>query len=119
MDWLDFLAKFWPHLAAGFTFLAALLASAHALLNKRDSRAALLWMGFIWLLPALGPVLYLVFGINRIRRHALALRVNQSLSDAGRGPIPEDMGEPNLPEAQHLRLLAQVVDRVAGRPLTT
>ena len=43
MNWLDHIARFWPHLAAGFDLLAALLASAHALLHKRDSRAATLW----------------------------------------------------------------------------
>ena len=45
MDWLDKLSRFWPHLAAGFDLLAALLASIHALLHKRDSRAATLWLG--------------------------------------------------------------------------
>jgi cardiolipin synthase len=57
MNWQDQLTKFWPHLAAGFSFLASLLASIHAVLNKRDSRAAALWLGFIWLLPFVGPVL--------------------------------------------------------------
>ena len=68
LDWLEPLARFWPHLAAGFHFLAALLASMHALLHQRDARAAALWLATIWFLPALGPLLYLVFGVNRIRR---------------------------------------------------
>lgn len=114
MDWLDHLAEYWPYLVAGFSFLATLLASIHAVLYKRDSRAAALWLGFIWLLPAVGPVLYIALGINRIRRHALSLR-------AGLGPIPkpipEDMGEPQQLEADHLRMLARVVDRVATQPL--
>src|SRR5213083_2378778 len=71
MNWLHHLAEFWPHLAAGFSFLASLIASIHAVLNKRDSRAAALWLGFIWLLPLLGPVLYLALGVNRNRRQAL------------------------------------------------
>lgn len=112
VDWLDHLNEFWPHLVAGFSFLAALLASIHAVLYKRDSRAAVLWVGLVWLLPVLGPVLYIALGINRIRRHALSLR-------AGRrpNPIPEDMGEPHQIEAEHLRMLAQVVSRVATQPL--
>jgi cardiolipin synthase len=112
MDWLDHLTEFWPHLVAGFSFLAALLASVHAVLHKRDSRAAVLWVGLVWLLPAVGPVLYIALGINRIRRHALSLRVGQLPR-----PIPEDMGEPQQIEADHLRMLARVVDRVATRPL--
>ena len=78
MDWLNLINRYWPHLAAGFDFLAALLASAHALLHKRDTRAATLWIGVIWLMPGLGPVLYLVFGVNRIRRRAISLRLNKT-----------------------------------------
>ncbi len=119
MDWLDYLSRFWPHIAAGFDFLAALLASIHAILNKRDSRAAVLWLGFIWFLPVIGPVLYLALGVNRIRRRALSLRVGGTPpSDASRKSIPKDMGEPHRPGAKHLRMLAEVVDRVATRPLT-
>jgi cardiolipin synthase len=117
MNWVHQLAEFWPHLAAGFSFLASLIASIHAVLNKRDPRAAALWLGFIWLLPLLGPVLYLALGVNRIRRHAQSLRVGHGPSDAVPQPIPEDMGEPQRPEAEHLRMLARVVDRVATRPL--
>ena len=117
MNWLHHLAEFWPHLAAGFSFLAALLASIHAVLNKRDSRAAALWLGFIWLLPLLGSVFYLALGVNRIRRHAQSLRAGRGSSAAMPKPIPEDMGEPQRPEAEHLRMLARVVDHVATQPL--
>ena len=106
MDWLDKLARFWPHLVAGFDLLAAVLASCHALLNKRDSRAATLWIGIIWLLPVLGPALYLVFGVNRIRRRALSLGVHQTITR----PVPENLGEPEHDGAEHLKLLARVVD---------
>ena len=117
MNWQDHLAEFWPHLASGFGFLASLLASIHAVLNKRDSRAAALWLGFIWLLPFVGPLLYLALGINRIRRHALSLRIGREAGDASPKPILDDMGEPHRVEAQHLRMLAHVVNRVAKRPL--
>lgn len=116
MHWLDPLERVWPHLVAVLAFVAALLSSIHALLNKRDSRAAVLWLGFIWLMPLVGPILYLALGVNRIRRKALSLRAGNP-TDLRR-EIPEDMGEPDKPEAQHLRMLARVVDRVAMRPLT-
>lgn len=115
MQWLDPLERIWPHLVAGLAFLGALLASLHALLNKRDSRAAVLWLGFIWLMPLLGPILYLALGVNRIRRKALSLRAESATGV--RRPFPEDMGEPDKPEAAHLRMLARVVDRVATRHL--
>src|SRR5712691_5294276 len=105
MNWFDNISRFWPHLAAGFHFLAALLASGHALLNKRDSRAATLWIGVIWSLPLFGPILYLALGINRIRRRAVSLGVHRSLSRS----IPEDLGELEHQGAEHLNLLARAV----------
>jgi cardiolipin synthase len=117
MQWLDKLAAFWPHLAAGFVFLAALLAAIHAILNKRDSRAALLWIGVVWLLPLVGPVLYLAFGVNRIRRRAHSLGVGRAAGHAVPQPISKDMGEPHQIEAGHLRTLAHVVNRVVMRPM--
>jgi len=114
MDWLDRITQFWPHLAAGFDFLAALFASIHALLHKRDSRAATLWLGLIWFLPLLGPILYLSLGVNRIRRRALSLGVHKTFSR----PIPENLGEPQPAGAEHLKMLARVVSRVVTQPLT-
>ncbi|MGA2801048.1 MAG: cardiolipin synthase [Verrucomicrobiota bacterium] len=115
MNWLDQIARFWPHLAAGFGLLAALLASAHALLHKRDSRATTLWLGFIWLLPLFGPIFYLVLGVNRIRRRAVSLGVHKTFSR----PVPKNLGEPEHEGAEHLKMLARVVSRVVAQPLTT
>jgi len=114
MNWLDQLSQFWPHLAAGFDFLAALFASIHALLHKRDVRAATIWIGVVWLMPLFGPILYLVLGVNRIRRRAIQLGVNKTFSR----PIPENLGEPQPAGAEHLKMLARVVGRVVAQPLT-
>jgi len=114
MDWLDRLTQFWPHLAAGFDIIACLLASTHALLHKRDTRAATIWLGVIWFLPALGPLLYLVLGVNRIRRRAIKLGVHKTYSR----PIPENLGEPEPEGAEHLQHIARVVSRVASQTLT-
>jgi cardiolipin synthase len=115
MDYsLNLICRYWPHLAAGFDFLAALLASVHALLHKRDSRAATLWLGLIWFLPAFGPILYLVLGVNRIRRRAVSLGVHKT----SHGRIPKDLGERHHDGAEHLKMLARVVGRVVAQPLT-
>ena len=98
----------------GFHALAALLASVHALLNKRDSRAAALWLGIIWFLPVLGPMLYLALGVNRIRRKAISLGVRKNLLRA----VPQNLGESELSKVEHLQMLARVVGRVVARPLT-
>ena len=115
VHWLDMASRSWPHIAAGFDFCAALLASSHALLHKRDTRAATIWLGVVWLLPLFGPILYLVLGVNRVRRRAIKLAVHGTL---GR-PVPENLGEPEPVGSEHLRLLARVVSRVIPQPLTT
>ena len=113
MDWLDHLARFWPHFAAGFDLLACVLASSHALLHKRDTRSATIWIGVIWVLPAVGPLFYLALGVNRIRRRAIRLGVHKTFSRA----IPENLGEPEHAGAEHLKMLGRVVGRVVERPL--
>jgi cardiolipin synthase len=114
INWFDKIYRFWPQLVAGFHFFAALLASVHALLNKRDSRAAALWLGTIWFLPVLGPMLYLALGVNRIRRRAISLGVHKTVVR----PIPQNLGESQLSGVEHLQTLARLANRVVARPLT-
>ncbi|HET8539917.1 MAG TPA: phospholipase D-like domain-containing protein [Anaeromyxobacter sp.] len=93
----------------------SLAATGHVVLNKRDVRAALGWVGFIWFAPVLGAVAYLVLGVNRIRRRAQALRlpeVRARLPEALRPPPP-----PLPPEAEHLRSLVALADGAVRRPL--
>ena len=114
MHWLDYLLRFWPHVAAGFDVVACTLASGHALLHKRDHRAATIWIGVVWTLPALGPLLYLALGVNRIRRHAIKLAVHKNYCR----PVPENLGEPEHAGAEHLKHIAAVVSHVVTQPLT-
>jgi cardiolipin synthase len=114
MTWHAVIDQFWPHIAAGFYLLACLLATGHTLLYKRDTRAAIIWLSVIWTLPALGPLLYLVLGVNRIRRRAIQLGVHNTLSR----PVPENLGEPEPAGAEHLQHIARVVNRIATQPLT-
>jgi cardiolipin synthase A/B len=46
----------------------------HVLFNKRDVAASVGWIGLAWLSPIFGSVLYLIFGINRVKRRANQLR---------------------------------------------
>jgi cardiolipin synthase len=57
-------------LIAIFHLIIMPLAAVHALICKRDHRAALGWIGVIVLFPLAGPLLYLFFGINRLRTRA-------------------------------------------------
>ncbi|HEV2456168.1 MAG TPA: cardiolipin synthase [Verrucomicrobiae bacterium] len=112
MSRLDAISRFWPHLSI-VCFVAAVLACGHALLHKRDSRAAALWIGIIWLVPVLGPILYITFGINRIRRRAVSLGVHNTITRQ----VPDNFGETEQVEAQHLRMLSRVVSRVVAQLL--
>jgi len=53
---------------------AAAALTVHAVLSRKDSRTTIAWVGLIWLAPVVGGLLYLVLGINRIRRKAIRAR---------------------------------------------
>ncbi len=57
----------------GIWVAAAAWAAGHALINKRDPRAALGWIVVSLFIPLAGPLLYFFFGINRIRTKAQVL----------------------------------------------
>lgn len=106
-------------LFAVFYVCLALVASGHAILSKEDSRAAVAWVGVIWLAPLMGSVLYLMFGINRIRRRAAELRGEMPRVEQGtavRAYAPEKM---NRALAREIRSLARLADRVSRQPLLT
>jgi cardiolipin synthase A/B len=54
--------------------LCAVFGAVHALLTKPDPRSALGWIATCWLLPFAGTILYLLFGVNRVRTRARQLR---------------------------------------------
>src|SRR6185369_3825397 len=60
----------YPLLVTLASFVVAVFASAHVVLYKRDVRAAIGWVGVIWLTPFIGSLLYLALGINRVKRKA-------------------------------------------------
>jgi cardiolipin synthase len=89
---------------------AAAFAAGHAIVYKRDPRSASLWVLVVILLPAAGPVLYALFGVNRVQRRAARLRGTQLR------PRPLLNLEQTLPGTQ-LGPLARLVSAVAERPL--
>lgn len=46
----------------------ALFTTSHILLHKRQPRSALVWIVWVWILPLLGSLAYLYFGLNRVGR---------------------------------------------------
>jgi cardiolipin synthase A/B len=57
-------------IASLLVLTAGILAAGHALLHNRDSRAAFGWIALCFILPVAGPIIYLVFGINRVTHRA-------------------------------------------------
>lgn len=117
-DLWDLLRDIWPHLLATLHLVVATAASAHVVLRKRDSRAAISWAGLIWLSPFIGAILYTVFGINRIRRKAHSLRGQPYAtlrSAVGSAPAraPDQLG----PDVTQLESLADLMGRVTQLPL--
>ncbi len=70
---MSILLELWPWLTAGIHLILALCAAGHAVMRKRDTRAAIGWVGLIWLTPLIGSLLYFSLGINRIRRRGTAI----------------------------------------------
>ena len=91
--------------------VAALFASGHAVLYKRESRSASLWVILIWVMPVLGPILYMLMGVNRVQRRAVRLRAFMVRHRADPQTIP---GEP---PGTHLAPLARMLNNVVERPL--
>jgi cardiolipin synthase A/B len=58
-----------------FHISLALVSAGHALLFKRDPRAALGWIAVSLAFPVAGPLLYFLFGVNRVRTRARKLNI--------------------------------------------
>ena len=122
MSWSVGFGELWPWLLALAVPVVQGAAAVHVLLRKRDVRAAVGWMGLIWLAPIVGTVVYVLFGVNRIKRKAKALRSGaDGYEDVTEdGPCRTSELEALLgPEKQHLAGLAPLGDRVTDRPLLT
>lgn len=114
-DWLD---AWWPYLAAG-AFAAELAAAAHAVLNKREVRAATAWVGLILLVPIAGALLYVLLGINRINRTAARVRgAMRRYEHTSHERLEADQLEAGLdPADAHLAQIARTIDRTGRWPL--
>lgn len=115
---MDAIERIGLWLIAALDIVVSLIASAHVIVRKRDSRAAFAWVGVIWLVPAVGALLYVLFGINRLRRKAHALKVPRTriAKTAREACAPEDVVR-RVAEAAHLSGLARLSDRIIRQPL--
>lgn len=73
MDWSTLL-RGWQLGIVGVGLVLSVWAAAHAVMYRRDPRAAALWVGIVFLVPLFGSLLYFLFGVNRMQRWAGAVR---------------------------------------------
>jgi cardiolipin synthase A/B len=108
----------WGYFIGALSLVMSVVASGHALLYKRDSRAAALWVALTWLVPIIGALSYFVLGINRLRKPGAARRARATIPRQGSiAELPEALDWHLPPESKHLLALARVVNIVAQRPL--
>ncbi len=98
----------------------ALMTAGHALLHKREPRAALGWVAVCLFFPLAGPVFYGLFGINRVFTRARKLDQRtpfRAPTGTGGRPDPGGKGQPCPCLEPHLDEIFRVSDRVSRRPL--
>lgn len=120
------------HLELAWLLLAlhivvATISITHALLYKKDPRSAFGWIAVCFAYPLIGPLLYYLFGINRIRTRAQQLkgnskhpwfgyerpeRANSELLTSATSPIPQALA--NNPILSNLVRSSQAITH---RPL--
>ncbi|SEA72017.1 cardiolipin synthetase 2 [Desulfuromusa kysingii] len=100
-------------------WIFSLLTAGHALLTKRDPRAAVGWIITCLAIPGIGALLYWLLGVNRIRTRS------RELQEHGRGmhwlhvdqpPRSNDIA--NFPDNSTSQPLIKLSDTVTRRPLT-
>lgn len=118
---LERLTDLWPLLVSAIALGLAAGTAAHAIMYRRDSRAALLWVGLVWLAPIVGACLYALFGINRVRREATRLRAgvaHVSVEPSAPPVVPERLSEVlERDDLAHFEQLERVIDTIVKRPL--
>jgi cardiolipin synthase len=123
MDLVQFLVDefwlFWPHLLTATYLVMMVVASAHVVMYKKDTRAAIGWIGLILMVPIVGAVLYALLGINRVARKAINLRPGPALRAIS---APQHVADRRIvagaiPQTAHLVNLERLVGQLTGRPL--
>ena len=82
MDLHAILLEYWPHIVFVVSLAAGAGAAVHAAMTKQDVRSAIGWVGLTLLSPLFGALIYVVAGINRIRKTRSQQRDEAMLEDA-------------------------------------
>lgn len=111
-----FFQEYWPHFAFVLSLAIGGTAAIHAAMTKQDVRAAIGWVGIIMMSPLLGPLVYLVAGINRIRQDQISEQRNKAVPDYTTG-TPLTRIEKTERAGKQFRSLRVLGDRISHFPL--
>jgi len=117
MSW--FLHTFWTDTLALVSIVGSILAVVHLLLRHRDYRSAAFWMTMIVLEPLISPMLYLLLGINILRRSGR--RYRSGIHEPWRDPVPEQPLPVSTTDSctmQEHQQLARTLDRISRFSIT-
>jgi cardiolipin synthase len=123
----DLTEAYWPHILFIISLVAGTSAAIHAAMTKEEVRSAIGWVGIIVLSPIIGAGLYLIAGINRIRRTVISdrrallqgqIRADFAIYDAVGEQVATDFGH----RFQAMKTLGDHVTRhrlTTGNTITT
>ncbi|MFB9949714.1 phosphatidylserine/phosphatidylglycerophosphate/cardiolipin synthase family protein [Rhizobium puerariae] len=118
---LELAETYWPHILFIISVLAGTAAAIHAAMTKEEVRSAVGWVGIIILSPIVGAALYLIAGVNRVRRTVISdrrallqgeVRAHFASYDAADERVAEQFGH-------RFRAMKTLGDRVTRHHLTT
>ena len=92
------------------------VAVCHALLTKRDPRSALGWTVTALLLPVLGPLLYVLFGISRAQSRAEKI-MRQRVAQQPEYAYPACPASPSELVPEHIVRMAHLGRGLTDQPL--
>jgi cardiolipin synthase len=87
-------------------------AALHALLTKPDPRSVVSWIAICWLFPLGGPILYWLFGVNRV-----STRSPRSQSEALGRRAATDQAPAREASSPQFSALERAGDALTGLPL--
>lgn len=108
-------ALFAPYTAIALSIVHLALALAvtlHVLANNRNPGSAVSWIGLAWLSPVVGSVLYVLLGVNRVRRRARSL----SGQETDEPPVKASPSPPGCEHLAGLELAARHISRREVQP---
>lgn len=118
---LDLAETYWPHILFIISIVAGATAAVHAAMTKEEVRSAIGWVGIIVLSPIIGAALYMIAGVNRMRRTVISdrrallqgqIRAEFAAYDATDDQVARDFG-------QRFRAMKTLGDRLTRHRLTT